>query len=459
MEASTHPAIKKQQRLNRLTPTRIIIFGYLAIILFGAALLTLPFSSQTRVWTDPLTALFTATSATCVTGLIVVNTSAYWSLFGQLVILGLIQVGGLGFLTMAVLVSMAARKRISLRQRFTMQESISAPTLGGIVRLTSFIFKGVLIIEGAGAIILALRFIPLFGPLKGLYFGVFHSISAFCNAGFDLLGTFEGAGSLTYFVDDPIVNLTCAALIIVGGLGFFVWEDLFNKRLKWKKYLLQTKMVLVMLAVLVIVPTLLLWFFEHDGAAYAGLDGSGRLLASFFQAVTARTAGFNTVDLSLFSQAGKMIMILLMLIGGNSGSTAGGMKTTTVYVLFLTVLSTFRHGNEISAFGRRIDDKALRSAVTIVTSYLSLVFMAAVFMSAIEDIPIIDTLFEASSAIATVGLTLGITPALGVPSRLVIIALMYFGRVGCLTMIYALGDRKLSKAALSMSPLEQIAVG
>lgn len=444
---------------SRLTPTRIIIFGYFAIILLGTLLLCLPVSSQARAWTDPITALFTATSATCVTGLVVVNTAAYWSLFGQLVLLVLIQVGGMGFLTMAVLISIAAKKRIGLRQRFTMQESIAAPTLGGIVRLTSFIFKGVLLIEGIGAALLALRFIPLFGGPKGLYYAVFHSVSAFCNAGFDLLGTFEGNGSLTYFVDDPLVNLTCVVLILVGGLGFFVWEDLYKKRFTWKRYLLQTKLVLVMLAVLTVVPAVLLWLFEKDGAAFAGLSGGGKVLAALFQAVTPRTAGFNTVDLSMLSQAGKMIMILLMLIGGNSGSTAGGMKTTTVAVLFMTVISTVRRDNEIAGFGRRIDDKALRDAVTIVTTYISLAVGGAVFISALENVPMIAALFESSSAVATVGLTLGLTPLLSIPSRLLIIALMYFGRVGCLTMIYALADRGPSKAALSMNPLEHIAVG
>lgn len=451
--------IPKRKGFSGLTPTRIIIFGYLAIILIGALLLCLPVSSRARTWTDLLTAVFTATSASCVTGLIVVNTAAHWSLFGQLVILALIQVGGMGFLTMAVLISMAAKKRIGLRQRFTMQESISAPTLGGIVRLTSFIFKGVLLIEGAGALILALRFIPLLNGWKGVYYAVFHSVSAFCNAGFDLFGTFEGSGSLTYFAEDPIVNITCAALILVGGLGFFVWEDLYKKRFTWKKYLLQTKLVLIMLAVLVVVPTALLWIFERDGAAFAGLSGGGKLLAAFFQACTARTAGFNTVDLSMLSQAGKMIMILLMLIGGNSGSTAGGMKTTTVALLFLTVVSTIRRDNEISAFGRRVEEKALRDAVTIITIYISLAVAGAVFVSAYEGVPMIAALFETSSAVATVGLTLNLTPVLSIPSKLLIIALMYFGRVGCLTMIYALGDRGLSKAALSMNPLEHIAVG
>ena len=451
--------IVKRFGLDRLSSTRIIIFGYLAIILLGTLLLCLPVSAQSRTWTDPLGALFTATSATCVTGLVVYNTAAHWSLFGQLVILALIQVGGMGFLTMAVLVSVAARRRIGLRQRFTMQESIAAPTLGGIVRLTSFIFKGVLLFEGAGALLLSLRFIPLFGGPKGLYYAVFHSISAFCNAGFDLLGTFEGAGSLTYFVDDPLVNLTCAALILIGGLGFFVWEDLYHKRLQWKRYLLHTKLVLVALVGLVAVPTVLLWVFERDNAAFAGLSGAGKLLAAFFQSCTARTAGFNTVDLSMLSQAGKMIMILLMLIGGNSGSTAGGMKTTTVSVLFLTVVSTIRRDNEIAAFGRRIDEKALRDAVTIVTSYITLAVGGAVFISAFEHVPMINALFETSSAVATVGLTLGLTPTLSTLSRLLIICLMYFGRVGFLTMIYALGDAGPSKAALSLNPLENIAVG
>ena len=451
--------LQKRLGLDRMTSTQIIFFGYLAIILLGALLLCLPVSAQSRTWTSPLGALFTATSATCVTGLIVYNTAAHWSLFGQLVILALIQVGGMGFLTMAIIVSTAARRRIGLRQRFTMQESISAPTLGGIVRLTSFIFKGVLLFEGAGALLLALRFIPLFGGAKGLYYAVFHSISAFCNAGFDLLGTFEGEGSLTYFVSDPLVCVTCAALILIGGLGFFVWEDLYLKRFAWRRYLLQTKLVLVALAGLVAVPTVLLFLFEFDSAAFNGLSTPSKFLAAFFQACTARTAGFNTVDLGRLSQAGKMIMILLMLIGGNSGSTAGGMKTTTVSVLVMTVVSTIRRDNEICAFGRRIHDKALKDAVTIVTTYITLAVGAAVFISAYDRVPMINALFESSSAVATVGLTLGLTPKLSMLSQLLIICLMYFGRVGCLTMIYALNERSASTAALSLNPLENIAVG
>ncbi len=445
--------------IRRFSATRIILLGFLSLVLVGTALLCLPISSETRTWTDPLTALFTATSASCVTGLIVVNTAVHWSLFGELVLLALIQIGGMGFLTTAVLLSLAAKRRIGLRQRFTMQESIAAPTLAGIVQLTSFIFKGVLLVEGVGALLLATRFVPRFGWGQGLYYAVWHAVSAFCNAGFDLFGRISPTGSLTGFVEDPVVNLTISALILVGGLGFFVWHDLVQKRLAWKRYALQTKLVLVTLAVLVLAPTVLLWIFERDSAAFAGLSGGGKVLAAFFQTVTPRTAGFNTVDLNALSQAGKLLIIVLMLIGGNSGSTAGGMKTTTVAMLYLAVLSTVRRDNEIAAFGRRIEDKTLRHASTIITIYLSLALVGAVVLNQLDGVSMIAALFETSSAVATVGLSLGITGGLCVVSKLLLIAFMFFGRVGCLTMIFAMGDSGPSKASLSLNPLESIAVG
>ena len=448
--------LPKRQGLNRMTPTRIIIFGYLAIILLGAALLCLPISSQARIWTDPLTAVFTATSATCVTGLVVVNTAAHWSLFGQLIILVLIQIGGMGFLTMAVLVSMAAKRRIGLRQRFTMQESISAPTLGGIVRLTSFIFRGVVLIEGIGAFILALRFIPLFGGARGLYYAVFHSISAFCNAGFDLLGTFEGAGSLTYFVEDPIVNLTCAALILVGGLGFFVWEDLYKKRFAWKRYLLQTKLVLVMLTVLVVFPTVLLWIFEHDGAAFAGLSGPGKVLAAFFQACTARTAGFNTVDLASLSGSGSLLMLVLMFIGAGPGSTGGGVKITTVAVCLLSLFSYARGKRETSVFNRRLDDNQIKRSAAGVTLYFVFAIAGCYLLTVQQPFALVDALFEIFSALSTVGLTTGVTQQLNSVNKLLLILMMYAGRIGSLTMIMAVVERLPARVK---DPIEHIVIG
>lgn len=448
----------QKRKLSQLSSTKIILLGYLSIILLGAALLCLPFANEARVWTPPLTALFTATSATCVTGLIVVPTGPFWSLFGELVILTLIQIGGMGFLTMAIMIAIAAHRRIGLRQRFTMQESISAPNLGGIVRLTRFIFRGVLLFEGAGALLLATRFIPRFGLLRGIYFSIFHSISAFCNAGFDLLGTDGPAGSVSGFVGDPIVNLTLMLLIIIGGLGFYVWEDLYRCRRAFSRWRLHTKLVLTVTAVLIVIPAILMFFSDRHAPGLAQLSLWDRLCAALFQSVSARTAGFNSIDLTAMSHPSKLTMILLMLVGGSPGSTAGGMKTTTLAVLLLCVRSSLVRDPELCAFGRRLDHEALRSAVTVFISYITLFLSGAFLLNALDGLPMLDALFETSSAIATVGLTLGATAGLSTPSHLVLIFLMFFGRVGCLTMVYAFAESRI-QAGLSRQPLEKIAIG
>ena len=449
----------KRFRLSALSSTQIILLGYAAIILFGAILLSTPLASQARVWTSFPDALFTATSATCVTGLIVVPTATYWSLFGQLIILGLIQIGGMGFLTMAVMIFVASGKRIGLRQRFTMQESIGAPALGGIVRLTRFIFKGVLLFESIGAIILATRFIPMLGPVRGIYYSIFHSISAFCNAGFDLMAGVAGEGSITYFVSDPVVNITIMLLIIIGGLGFFVWEDLYLHHFRLVRCRLHTKIVLLISILLLTIPSLMIFFFDRNVEAFSYLSTPERLMASFFQSTSARTAGFNTIDLNMMAHPTKMIMIMLMLIGGSSGSTAGGMKTTTIATLFLCIRSSMTRENELRAFGRRLDDSCLRSAVTIFFSYICLFMGGAMLLTQFDGVPMISAMFETSSAVATVGLSLGITPDLSLPSQLVLIFLMFFGRVGCLTMVYAFAESHHTNAGVSRLPLEKIAVG
>lgn len=445
--------------LSNLTSTKIILLGYLSIILLGTLLLCLPVAAQARVWTPFSDALFTATSATCVTGLIVVPTAVHWSLFGQLVILVLIQIGGMGFLTMGVMIAVVARRRIGLRQRFTMQESISAPNLGGIVRLTRFIFRGVLLFEGVGALLLATRFIPKFGLLRGIYFSIFHSISAFCNAGFDLVTPYGGpAGSVSQFVGDPIINVTLMLLIIIGGLGFFVWEDLYRNRRHFVRWRLHTKLVLIASAALILVPAVLMFLFDLRAPELADLRPHERVFAALFQSVSARTAGFNSVDLNAMSHPSKLTMILLMLVGGSSGSTAGGMKTTTVVVLILCVRASLTRDPELSAFGRRLDHDALRSAVTVFFSYMTLFLTGAFLLTAFDGVPMLSALYETSSAVATVGLSLGITGGLSLPSQFVLIFLMFFGRVGCLTMVYAFAETR-TNAGLSRQPLEKIAVG
>ena len=443
--------------LVRMTPTKIIVFGYLAIILVGAGLLMLPASSQAGQATPFLDALFTATSATCVTGLVVHDTASYWSGLGQGVILALIQIGGMGFITMAIAITTLSKRRIGLKSRFIMQESIAAPQMGGIIRLTRFVFTVTLFVELGGAIILACRFIPLFGWTRGIWYGIFHSISAFCNAGFDLMGTYSGHfSSLTAFADDPVVNLTIMALIVFGGLGFFVWENLWLHRRDKRHFSLQTKIVLLTTAILIFVPAALLLVFQ-SGTIGEGLSRPAQGLAALFQSVTTRTAGFNTVDLGKMVPDSQLLMAVLMLIGGSPGSTAGGVKTTTAVVLLLCLRSAIRREDELQCFGRRIDQSVLKNAVTIATSYLSLTLIGTMAVCHFDEVPLMASLFENASAIATVGLTLGITPTLSDASHLILIFLMYFGRVGCLTLLYALIEGQ--SHSLTRLPLEKIAVG
>lgn len=449
---------KTRFRLSALTSTQIILLGYAAIILGGALLLTLPIASQTLEWTPFSDALFTATSATCVTGLIVVSTAGYWSLFGQIIILALIQIGGMGFLTMAVMVFVVAGRRIGLRQRFTMQESIGAPALGGIVRLTRFIFRGVLLFEGLGALALSFRFVPMLGFVRGIYYAIFHSISAFCNAGFDLMDGVAGTGSLTYFVNDPYVNVVIMLLIIIGGLGFFVWEDLYLHRGRLNRCRLHTKIVVLSSVLLLTIPPILIFFFDRDVEWLRSMGEGNRFLAAVFQSTSARTAGFNTIDLNLMSHVSKTLMIMLMLIGGSSGSTAGGMKTTTIATLLLCIRASMTRESELRVFGRRLDDSCLRSAVTVFFSYICLFLGGAVLLTQFDGVSMMSAMFETASAVATVGLSLGITPGLSTASMSVLIFLMFFGRVGCLTMVYAFAENHLN-AGVSRLPLEKIAVG
>ena len=442
---------------ERVSPARIIIFGFLLLILLGTALLMLPFS--TRVWGGAsfFDALFTATSATCVTGLVVHDTASYWSGFGQLVVLFLIQVGGMGVVTMAVAIFMFSGKRIGLKQRWVMQESISAPQVGGIVRMTGFILKTAFAIEGLGALMLAVRFCPEFGLGRGLWYAVFHSISAFCNAGFDLMGVKAPFSSLTGYTGDPVVNMTVMMLIVVGGLGFLTWQDISSRRLRFKEYRLQSKLILVTTAALLLFGFFFFLLYEFRLPQWVSLSSGEKLLAALFQSVTPRTAGFNTVDLARMSEVGQLVTILLMLTGGSPGSTAGGFKTTTLAVLLLSAAAVFRRRRSAQCFGRRVQDSALQSACAIFLLYILLFLTGGILICCIDGAPLMDALFEAASAIGTVGLSLGGTGRFSLPSRMILIFLMYFGRVGGLTMIYAVTAGNGTSAP--QFPQEPVTVG
>lgn len=427
------------------------------IILIGSLLLMLPFSTKDGQGASFFDALFTATSATCVTGLVVNDTYSYWTEFGQAIILLLIQIGGMGVVTMAIAISLFTGRKIGLRERYVMQESISAPQVGGIVRLTHYIIRTTFLLEAIGAVILAIRFIPEMGVGRGVWNAVFHSISAFCNAGFDLMGKNSPFSSLTGYTSDPIVNLVIILLIILGGIGFFAWHDITQNKLKFHVYRLQTKLVLITTGFLILIPFLYFLFLEFSAPVWRDMTWGERIWASLFQSVTPRTAGFNTVDLTLLGGSGVLLMILLMLIGGSPGSTAGGFKTTTFAVFILSVKSVFKRKDSLQCFGRRLPPEALRGAVTLFTLYIGLFLTGGILISSIDQVPLSQSLFETASAIGTVGLSLGITADLSMVSRCILIFLMYFGRVGGLTMIYAVANGQIP--APSQLPQEKITVG
>ena len=439
-------------RKRRLSSFKIIILGFAGVILLGALLLMLPISSTGGNVTPFNETLFTSTSAVCVTGLVVRDTGSYWSTFGQTVILALIQIGGLGVVTVAASFALLSGRKISLMQRSTMQDAISAPKVGGIVRLTRFILRGTFLIELLGALAMLPVFCRDYG-WRGIWMAVFHSVSAFCNAGFDILGTGNNLyPSLTSYAGSPIINITIMLLIVTGGIGFLTWDDICENKLHFHHYRMQSKVILVTTAFLLVLPAIFFFFVD-----FSSLPIEKRVLASFFQSVTPRTAGFNTVILSDMTGASQAVMIFLMMIGGSPGSTAGGMKTTTLAVLVANAAATFRQHESVQFFGRRIECGVVKTAATVVTMYLALFFGGAIFISVYENLPLSSCLYETASAVGTVGLTLGITPQLHIPSQMVLIMLMYLGRVGGLTLIYAALSGK--RAETAKLPLDQIAVG
>lgn len=443
-------------RRKNFTQTQIIALGFLIMIVVGTLLLMCPFSSRSGVPAKPLDAIFTATSASCVTGLITCDTYTQWTLFGQIVIITLIQIGGLGFMTIATLFSFMLRRKISLRERGILQESINGMQIGGILRLVKMILKGTLLFEGAGAALLAVRFVPRFGPAKGLYYSVFHSISAFCNAGFDLMGFYEPYSSLVWFQEDGLVNATLIMLIVVGGIGFLVWQDLLEHRLNWRKYSLHTKIVLSVTAILLFGGAFVFWLLERN-ALFAELSFSGAFWSSMFASATARTAGFNTIDVAAMSEGSKLWNIMLMVVGGSPGSTAGGIKTTTIAAIFIGVWANIRHEEHMHIFGRRLEEDAVRRASAIITINVTAALVSAILIAALDSVPMIDAMFETFSAIGTVGMTTGITRDLNVLSKAILIVMMYCGRLGSLSFALSFTERK--RIAPVQQPAEQIPIG
>ena len=418
--------------LFRINYFQKILLGFAVLILFGAILLMLPIASNEGVYTPFLKALFTSTSASCVTGLIVYDTATHWSLFGQAVILFLIQIGGLGVVVAVTSIILLSGKRIGYSQRNTLANSISINSQGGIMKMLLFLLKWTGIIELFFASLLATQFIPEFGVKRGLWYSIFHSVSAFCNAGFDLMGIKEPFSSLSDYVGNPLINISIMSLILLGGLGFVTWQDIAKNKGNFHRYRLQSKIILSTTIFLVLLPALFYFFLE-----FREMPVGSRILASLFTAVTPRTAGFNTVDFSKFSDSGIFLQILLMLMGAAPGSTGGGMKMTTMTVLILTSVAIFRNNSRTEAFGRTIPGEVIRNATTIAFMYISLCVLSGMFISLHEHLPLLTTCFETASAIATVGLTLGITPKLSPVSHMVLIFLMYIGRVGGLCLIYA----------------------
>ncbi len=427
---------------ENVSPTRIVSFGFLTVILLGAALLCLPISTRGGVSAPFLTALFTSTSAVCVTGLVLQDTMTYWSTFGQVVIMFLIQIGGLGFMSIACIFSFLLRRTIGLQQRLVMMQSLNLNDIAGVVRMMRHILIWTLMAEGTGAVILSIRFSQDFGIKKGIFKGIFHAVSAFCNAGFDLMGEQSPFISLTNYSGDFAVNMVVMSLIVLGGLGFFVWEDLYQKRCNEHKFLclhLHTKMVLLITAVLVFGGALFFYVAEYSNpGTMKDMAPGQRVLASFFQSVTPRTAGFNSIDENSMRESSKIVTMLLMFVGGSPGSTAGGIKTVTAGLMLLNMVCVMRGKQNLSIFGRSIPREQALQAASVSMFGVLIIIVSTLIMAFVEKFSFLQLSFEAISAFATVGLTTGITPQLHPVSQLILILLMYFGRVGVLTLSIAI---------------------
>lgn len=447
--------MKVKKIKHRRSNTRMIAIGFALLILIGALLLTLPIAVKSGK-PDFLVSLFTATSASCVTGLVVADTYQNWTIFGQIVIICLIQIGGIGFMSIGAYIAILLKKKIGLKQRETLQESVNSMEIAGVVRLTKHIIQGTIVFESVGALLLATRFIPEFGWAKGIYYSIFHSISAFCNAGFDLMGTREAYSSFVSFEGDIVINITLMALILIGGIGFVVWDDIHRNKLHFKKYLLHSKIVLLTTLVLTLVGGILFFIIENE-YTLSGMNLTEKICGALFSAVTPRTAGFNTVDTAGLSNAGKLLTMILMFIGGSPGSTAGGVKTTTIVVIILYAVAMVRSDQDINMFGRRFTEDAVKKANAVVVINVSLALVAAFIIMSIQKFSFNEVMFEVFSAIGTVGMSEGITRDLNTVSRIVIILLMYCGRLGSLS--FALAFARSKSTGLVRQPEEKIIVG
>ncbi|MDY3918971.1 MAG: TrkH family potassium uptake protein [Candidatus Limivivens sp.] len=448
--------ISLKKTINQLNNMQTIALGFAVIILAGACLLTLPVSSRDGSWTGFADALFTATSATCVTGLVTLDTWTHWNLFGQLLILLMIQVGGLGFITIGVLLSMMLHKKIGLRQRGMVSESMNAIQMGGVVGFVKRVLIGTAAVEGIGALLLSVRFCQELGFFRGVYYGIFHSISAFCNAGFDLMGYQAPFNSLVNYSGDWLVNLTLVGLIVTGGIGFLVWDDLLKNRWHFSRYRLHTKIVLVTTAVLIVGGTILFYLFERDNLM-KDMGAGEAFLCSLFASVTTRTAGFNTTDIGAASEASKLLNVILMYIGGSPGSTAGGIKTTTIVIFLLYMRSMFQKTKNISICKRSLEPDAIKRATAIAGTNMFLALTAALILCGIQSLPLEDVLIETFSAISTVGMSAGITREFHLISKVVVMILMFCGRVGTLSVALSFTERR--KASPIEYPEEKILIG
>ena len=430
---------------KKLTYTQIIVLSFLIIVLLGAVLLSLPFSSRAHQWTPFIDALFTSTSATCVTGLIVFDTYTQWSPVGQAIILVLIQIGGLGVMTCIATLALVLNRRITIGERKLLMQSAGSLQHSGVVQLLRRIIRGTALAELCGALLLSIAFIPKMGFASGLWNAVFHSVSAFCNAGFDLMGKYSAFSSFTgaEFANNPLVIITLALLIIIGGTGFLVWSDISQKRTKFKDYEVHTKIVLTTSAALIVLGTILFFIFENNNAL-AGMSFGEKLLHSFFQSVSPRTAGMNSVNLSSLSVSASLLMMLLMFIGGSPGSTAGGIKTTTFLVLLLSAWTSARRYGSITVFKRKLDSVTLAQASSIATVYAAAIILSTMLIGALEPYSFSQILFETVSAAATVGLTTGITASLCTVSHVILMILMFAGRIGGLTFVLVLAERRVN---------------
>ncbi len=442
---------------HRLSHAKMIAMGYFLVIILGSVLLMLPQATRPGLKTTYLDALFTATSATCVTGLAVVDTATHWSLLGQIIILAMIQVGGLGFMTIGVMFAMLLKRSISLKVRGLLQESMNSIQLGGVVKMAKYVVKGTIVVEGVGALLLMCIFIPRFGVPKGIYYGIFHAISAFCNGGFDLMGAeYEPYCSFCPLADDVLLNVVIMSLITIGAIGFFVWKDVLEHKISFSKYSLHTKLAICSTVFIFIISSILFYLFEKDGLM-KGMGIQETLLTSMFSSVTPRTAGFNTIDTAGLSNSSFMLTLVLMFIGGSPASTAGGIKTVTFSVMLIYVWSNLRSKTGCNVYGRRIPDEAIKKAGIVIMINLMLAIMAVLVISYCQPIDLRDVLFEVFSAIGTVGMTTGVTRDLTVVSRIVIILLMYCGRIG--SMSFALSFTQREKVAPVRLPEENIIVG